>query len=43
MMQENKENYNDRKPIFPGKSCFPLSPEINTPLNDSGFPVSEHD
>lgn len=43
MISENKENYMDRKPIFPGKSCFPLSPEINTPINEAGFPVSDND
>lgn len=26
MMKENVENYTDRKPFFPGQSCFPLSP-----------------
>jgi len=26
MMKEHVENYADRKPFFPGQSCFPLSP-----------------
>lgn len=26
MMKENILNHKDRKPIFPGKSCYPLSP-----------------
>jgi len=25
-MKENIENHSDRKPFFPGQSCFPLSP-----------------
>lgn len=32
MMQENVPNYQDRKPLFPGGSCFPLSPD-NNPKN----------
>ncbi len=26
MMKEHVPNHTQRKPIFPGKSCFPLSP-----------------
>ena len=26
MMKENAPTFMDRKPLFPGKSCFPLSP-----------------
>lgn len=26
MMKENSPTFMDRKPLFPGKSCFPLSP-----------------
>lgn len=29
MMKENAPTYLDRKPLFPGKSCFPLSPDKN--------------
>lgn len=27
MMKESAATYLDRKPLFPGKSCFPLSPD----------------
>jgi len=27
MMKENAPTFLDRKPLFPGKSCFPLSPD----------------
>lgn len=29
MTAENIPNYRDRKPLFPGKSCFPLSPMLS--------------
>jgi len=29
MMKENAETFADRKPLFPGKSCYPLSPAQN--------------
>ena len=40
MMQENFPNYQDRKPLFPGGSCFPLSPDNN---NRSNLPYSIND
>lgn len=27
MMKESAATYMDRQPLFPGKSCFPLSPD----------------
>ncbi len=27
MMKENAPTFMDRKPLFPGTSCFPLSPD----------------
>jgi mitogen-activated protein kinase 1/3 len=27
MMKENAPTFMDRKPLFPGSSCFPLSPD----------------
>ena len=27
MMKQSAATYMDRKPLFPGKSCFPLSPD----------------
>lgn len=29
MMKENAPTFMDRQPLFPGKSCFPLSPAKN--------------
>ena len=29
MMKENAPTFMDRQPLFPGKSCFPLSPVKN--------------
>ena len=30
MLKENVINHRDRTPLFPGKSCYPLSPqEVN--------------
>ncbi len=47
MIKENASNYTERQPLFPGKSCFPLSPpnkEIkNIQLNELGFPVDSYD
>ena len=30
MMRSNAATFMDRKPLFPGKSCFPLSPAKDT-------------
>lgn len=27
MISENVPDFNERKPLFPGKCCFPLSPD----------------
>ena len=40
MMQDNFPNINDRKPLFPGSSCFPLSPDNN---NKSSSPYTSSD
>lgn len=40
MMQDNYPNVADRKPLFPGGSCFPLSPDNN---NKSSLPYSASD
>lgn len=46
MMKENVPCHTDRNPLFPGKSCFPLSPD-KTPgpiiLNSKGFRINEGD
>jgi len=43
MMKESAPTYLDRKPLFPGKSCFPLSPDKHAKEEKSGFPVSKND
>lgn len=43
MIRENVPKHTDRKPIFPGKSCFPLSPDKNSKEKRSGFPFSMND
>ena len=43
MMKESAPTYLDRKPLFPGKSCFPLSPDRNAREERKGFPFSKND
>lgn len=43
MMKENAPTFLDRKPLFPGKSCFPLSPAKNPTEQRQGFPFSSND
>ncbi len=43
MMKEHVDNYQDRKPFFPGQSCFPLSPSKNKRQVTSGFPNEASD
>jgi mitogen-activated protein kinase 1/3 len=43
MKRENASTYLDRGPLFPGKSCFPLSPDVSTSLRRGGYPSSEND
>jgi mitogen-activated protein kinase 1/3 len=43
MMKENAPTFMDRKPLFPGKSCFPLSPDKNATEQRKGFPFSSSD
>lgn len=33
MVKENAATFLDRKPLFPGRSCFPLSPGDDNPLS----------
>lgn len=42
MMKKHAPTYLDRKPLFPGKSCFPLSPGVDT-KQIRGFPHSSTD
>ena len=43
MLPEVTKNPFDRHPLFPGNSCFPLSPVSNAKIMKSGFPVSKMD
>ena len=43
MMRENAPTFMDRQPLFPGKSCFPLSPAKQVTEQRSGFPFSSND
>lgn len=43
MMKENAATFLDRSPLFPGTSCFPLSPERSAIAKKGGFPYSNTD
>ncbi len=43
MMKENAATYQDRQPLFPGTSCFPLSPDHKVTVKKGGFPASNSD
>ena len=43
MKKENVANACDRKPLFPGKSCFPLSPDSEAVSTTNGFKVNPND
>ena len=43
MMPEHCESAQERRPLFPGQSCFPLSPDSNAKIIKCGFPVSQMD
>ena len=45
MMKENAPTFTDRTPLFPGKSCFPLSPpgKKKVKVNEFGFPNEKAD
>lgn len=43
MLKENAATFMDRTPLFPGTSCFPLSPDRNSAVKKGGFPHSNHD
>jgi len=43
MMKQSAPTYLDRKPLFPGKSCFPLSPDRHARIQANGFPVAKDD
>jgi len=43
MIKENAATYQDRQPLFPGTSCFPLSPDHKVTVKKGGFPASSSD
>lgn len=43
MLKENAPTFMDRTPLFPGSSCFPLSPDKSAIVSKSGFPHSSTD
>jgi len=43
MMKEHAPTFMDRQPLFPGKSCFPLSPSKAATETRLGFPHSSTD
>lgn len=43
MMPEHCESNIERAPLFPGTSCFPLSPDSNAKIMKSGFPIGKMD
>ena len=43
MQQENAPTFLDRRPLFPGTSCFPLSPDLSSNITRGGFPSTNSD
>lgn len=43
MIKENAPTFLDRSPLFPGTSCFPLSPDRANQVKRGGFPHSSQD
>ena len=43
MMKSSAVTYLDRQPLFPGRSCFPLSPDRHARIQTNGFAVSKDD
>ena len=43
MIKEYAPTQYDRGPLFPGTSCFPLSPDQSTKNKINGFPVTKKD
>lgn len=43
MLKENAPTFMDRTPLFPGTSCFPLSPERNAEVKKGEFPHAKKD
>ena len=43
MLKLNKPNHKDRMPLFPGSSCFPLSPQLKPESLGKGQPAPQGD
>jgi len=43
MVKENVSDHKNRCALFPGTSCFPLSPSKNPSMEITGFPISPRD
>lgn len=43
MLKENAPTFMERSPLFPGSSCFPLSPGKGDTVKKGGFPHSQSD
>ena len=43
MIKENVPDHRNRQALFPGASCFPLSPSAHPTMSIAGFPVSPRD
>lgn len=43
MMKENIADWRNRRPLFPGTSCFPVSPSQSPTMRVAGLPVDKHD
>ncbi|CAG9312793.1 unnamed protein product [Blepharisma stoltei] len=43
MISDNISQYLERAPLFPGKSCFPLSPDPSATNQRGGYPSSNND
>lgn len=43
LIKDNISDHISRSPLFPGKSCFPLSPDNNASKTIAGYPCSNQD
>jgi mitogen-activated protein kinase 1/3 len=43
LIRDNSPYYAERGPLFPGKSCFPLSPGAANSGSNNGYPAGQHD
>lgn len=43
MIESNRPDFRTRGPLFPGTSCFPLSPDMDMVQRGFAFPISDND